>query len=314
MTETSGSCSTNIHSPLSPTSDGIRRLRRWLDSNLDEFRPTLRDVPLLEDFKPLVELGLVLYGLTGRRKVTLCPESARWANRTAEALWAYVETFGRDIDWRGLTAVVAERPDASLTVMPFLLFEALTGQTSAVHHEASVVLSAVNAVGAFDLDLAFMLDIAALRSCEEQAVKELRRYWMASPAADHNIAESSSAYELTHFIFYATKMGRHMPAWHKTLEVWLVGKLGCVAESALRKGDLDLGAELLLSMAWAGDRHSPAFRSGIDVLATAAASDAGIPLYEWSSDPDSGDFRNRYHATLVVLAALSEAAFGEPDL
>lgn len=292
--------------PPETVRDGVQRLRCWLDSNLEEFRPQSRDVPWLEDVKPLVELGLVLYGLAGHGTVASGARLARWINQTTEVLWSYAETFGTGIDWRGLTAAVVERPNRGLAVTPFLLFEALTGRTSAVHHEARAVLSAVDAIGTPDLDVAFLLDIAAIRSCEGQAVEALQ-HWAASTAADYDVEMVSSGYELTHLIFYATRMGRRRPTWHETLDAWLHRKIVRLTEAALRRGDIDLGAELLLAMAWAGGRHSPAFRAGLDALTTAATSDAGIPLYKGSFDPGRSEFRNRYHATLVVLAALSVA-------
>ncbi len=281
-------------------------LCQWLEANQSAFRPNAAPrVPSLEDVKPLTEFALILYGLTGPRHRQAGGPLVAWANRMAEALWAEAGAFGALLPWQAIADTTRERPETGVVPLPFVLLGELTGRTCAFRQDVQTTL-AIAARGRTGLDLAFALDLASLRDCEQEARSAFQRT-IDGWDGDVSSAGSSWLYNLTHQIFYATKMGRRRPAWRVDEHAWLATALVPLAFSRLHLGDFDLAAELFLCLAWSQIGIDLAFQEGLDILATTVVTEQGIPRYPPATNPDASEFANRYHPTLVVLAALAES-------
>ncbi len=255
--------------------------------------------------KPLAEFALILYGLTGPRHQQAGGTLVAWARQMADALWADVAPFGALLPWKAVADAIRERPETGVVPLPFCLLEELTGRKYSFHEGIQTAL-ATAARGHVGLDLAFGLDLAGLRGCEEEARAAFHRT-TASWNGDVSTVGSSWLYNLTHQIFYATKMGRRRPAWRIDEQAWFAAALGPLAFSRLHIGDFDLAAELFLCMAWSQIGIDLAFQEGIDILATTVMAEAGVLTYPPATDPEADEFQKHYHPTLVVLAALADS-------
>lgn len=287
-------------------------LCQWLETNRSAFRPSgAPGVPSLEDVKPLTEFALILYELTGPRHRPAAGPLVAWANQMAETLWAEAGSFGALLPWKAIADTVRERPEAGGVVLPFFLLDELTGRRCAFREDVQIALASAARRRA-GLDLAFWLDLAGLRDCEQEARAAFQRT-IAGWHGDVSSVGSSWLYNLTHQIFYTTKLGRRRPAWRVDEHAWLAAALGPLAFSRLRLGDFDLAAELLLCMAWSRIGIDPTFQEGLDILTAAVVTEQGVPTYPPATNPDASEFVKRYHPTLVVLAALAESKIVDAD-
>jgi hypothetical protein len=153
------------------------------------------------------------------------------------------------------------------------------------------------------VDVVFAQDVAGLTCCHDLSISLLLE---TIRDQRDEVFPTSTLYLMTHYVFFATKMGQRplecTPAERETIGSCLNGAL----ERQLQLTNYDLSAELLMSLTWLGAKRSPAYMAGLTSLA-AVVSDRGFvpgnPQYSKGAD----DFNRHYHACLMAIAALGHA-------
>jgi hypothetical protein len=281
-------------------------LCRWVQSHLDRFEPKrCTHLPVLEDVKPLGELLLILLALQGPPHLVAQTMFLDWARHASAQLWDFVESYAGSIPWKIMTTVISDHPQAAipLTIVP--LIETLTGKESSFHHEVrQTIAEALRCTREASINLSFAGDIAGTADCAETACKCLRDETLI---LRRNGAEcSSTLYTITHAIFYATRMGHRPLSFSEAGCFDLCARLVRFGEERLANGDYDLGSELLLSACWTCPQEAAQITDGCESLALMAKKEGSIPPHPRLLRASADNFENRYHPTLVALAALAE--------
>jgi hypothetical protein len=281
-----------------------RLLCTWLDRHLTAFLPGPdRTAEPFDQLKRLSELSLVLLALArpggqpGGRSYTW------WADRSAGFLWAALETRKTEL----LPVISGARsPAGRAMLLAFPVLEVVTGRRLSCH---DLVREGLAAGPGADLNLAFARDVASLSDCRptvaaalDRAIRESR----VAPEAD----TARAVYDLTHLAFYATIMGRRRPGWDTGPTSWVHARLDGAASRFLADRDLDITAEAVAGLIMTGAGPSRAIHDAVDALDAVAAADGSVLAHPRHYDETAGTFDNRYHATLVSLAALAAAEMG----
>lgn len=270
-----------------------RRLCSWIDAHLERFRPASAARPgRLREVKPLAELALILYSITGHTRGE--GGLAAWARAVGERLFTDIEALGGRLSWDAF----GERGQSPELLLPFPVLERVTGRISC-HHDA--VLGILGS-GAASLPVAFAREVAGIADARALLTAHLEAAlsdWGGGPGP----VRTSWLYGVTHALFYATGFGRRpLPLTEDH-----TAALASIAAARIAARRHDIAAELLLALACAGAPATPPLRQTLDALTAVAAAEGSI-----STDPDiaSGDaFGDRYHATIVTLGALAAADF-----
>jgi hypothetical protein len=240
--------------------------------------------------KPLAELALVLWALAaGPVREN---ERSSWVGRRTRSLGTAMTALAALHPW------TAHEPKTEW-LMLFPIFERTIGcrfaDQAALH---SALVARDNS-----LNVAFARDMAGLEDCRPAVHRELTVLmgtWQQDPG-------QSMLYRLTHLVFFATLFGRRKGYWPAEQQRFLADVLAPCAEARLARGDYDIAAELLVAMAWTGLARTPAFSNGTASLAELALVQGSIPT-DRRVPLEGAAFEHRYHATLMTLLGLAEAA------
>jgi hypothetical protein len=296
----------------------VHDLCAWVDRHLPDFLspPTAVDglIPL-EDVKCAGELLLVSFALTAPGMDSV-PALQLWARRTGRSLGSHMGSLGEGVDWARLPQRIADESSSGHFLMVYPLLAAVTGQQGRFHDHALETLRAVSrlgAAGALDMDLRFALQLCGARTVRSTMRSDLLDSLLACSATPRG-GVSSSEYTLTHAIFYLTEFGRRPPRLPAVVARRLRAYLADTAPARVGGGDLDIGAELLLSQACVGAHRNRGWHEALRLLASRAAPDHAAAAVEPRPPCTArSEFERDYHLVLVTLAAVASGVAASRD-
>jgi len=230
--------------------------------------------------KPLGELALLTLALTHRRVER---DVADWAEGIAQRLWSVISARHAAIPW------------TAHTLLLFPVLELTTGKRFVFRDRVAARLDALPVT----LESQFAADLMGRGDCRALAQQVIRDELDRGPTL-------GPLYGITHAVFFATHFGRR--AFHA--ERQLQEALGSAIVARLATRELDIVAELVAALVWAGGGALPARRDGARALVWAAEADGSI-LGDPSAPAPRDDFRHRYHATIAGLAAITANEEGQ---
>ncbi|MGW2741218.1 DUF6895 family protein [Streptomyces sp. NPDC001450] len=276
-----------------------RRLCQWLDQHVPDF---CADTHKLDGLIRVAEFAVVLLGLTRPLSSGSSGDAyTRWARGVADVLWTDLHRKEKRI-LRSLAATRSAHARALL--LPFPALETITRRRFDNHALVKALLSEkAGRMGRVEVDLAFTCDVAGMRDCREATRTRLAELAGAAAPAGESVQDM---YDLTHLAFYATMLGRRAARWTPGTAGWARAFLEEGGAVFLRRHDLDLVAECVLSLLITGSPISRYVHDSADALAAVGEHGSGMPPHPRHADDASSAFANRYHPTLVALAALAE--------
>ncbi|MGP3950417.1 DUF6895 family protein [Streptomyces sp. 7N604] len=278
-----------------------RLLCDWLDSHTESFRLSGPKTSTLERLRRLSEFTLVLVGMTRTGGPSAAGRYGAWAQGVANILWRDLHNAEEELR-EAVTTWSSPQTRALLLAFPAL--ELITGRLFDNHTwMVRAVTTGTRREDHSNVNLAFTRDLAGLHDCHTLALTELERI---RSTADPYAVSVQSMYDLTHAIFYATRMGRRRPAWTGDQATWAHQRLEKSGAACLHEHDLDLAAESVMSLLMAGCPVSRYVTDAVHAVAAIAEAEGSIPPHARHHDAASDEFTNRYHATLTGLAALAE--------
>jgi hypothetical protein len=276
-------------------------LCNWLDKHIESFRLCGPKTSALERLRRLNEFTIVLVGMTRTEGPSGAGHYDVWAQRVANFLWH--DLHNKEEELRE-TVTPWSSPQTRALLLAFPALELITGRPFDNHAWMVRTLSTdAHLKGRPDVDLAFTCDLAGVYDCRELALTELARI---RSTADPHAVSVQSMYDLTHAIFYATRMGRRRPAWTQDQATWAHQRMEKSGAACLQERDFDLAAESVMSLLMAGCPASRYVMDSVHAVAAIAEAEGSIPPHARHHDAASDEFANRYHPTLTGLAALAE--------
>lgn len=300
-----------------PPVSSVQALCRWVDSRLDCFEEALEADSALasvENCKPFVELCVLLYALTAPRHRRRNSLLLSWAERTARRLTDLAERKSAEVVGRRFHGTCQGRPRTSLVL---LLYPLLGTAAQRQWQAQSAMRGFLRSIARQDtlaghMDFHLLLDLFELGENTETTATHLYR-----TVLDHgnNPTEMSSVklYDVTHDVFYATRFGRRPPDVLGAGLPWLRSNLSALALEWLLRGDYDVGAELVISHAYAQCEADEPFLRAVRMLDEAIPPDGNVPAPTRAVHASRSAFRNRYHTILVCLLALGEVSAFHPQ-
>ncbi|MFI8239449.1 DUF6895 family protein [Streptomyces sp. NPDC085866] len=276
-----------------------RRLCQWLEEHAPDF---CADTHRLDGLIRVAEFAIVLLGLTRPLSSGASGDAyARWARGVADVLWTDLHRKEKHI-LRSLAATRSTHARALL--LPFPALETITGRRFDNHALVRALLcEKAGRTGRVEVDLAFTCDVAGMQDCREATRTRLAELAGAAGPAGESVQDM---YDLTHLAFYATMLGRRAARWSPGTTGWSRAFLEEGGAVFLRRHDFDLVAECVMSLLITGAPMSRYVHDAAEALAAVAERGSGMPPHPRHADDVSGAFANRYHPTLVALAALAE--------
>ncbi|WP_331743658.1 hypothetical protein OH809_44790 (plasmid) [Streptomyces sp. NBC_00873] len=276
-----------------------RRLCQWLEQHVPDF---CTDTHRLDGLIRVAEFTIVLLGLTRPLSSGASGDVyARWAHGVADVLWADLHRKEKYV-LRSLAATRSAHARALL--LPFPALETITRRRFDNHAMVRALLSeGAGRTGHLEVDVAFTCDVAGLGDCREATCTRLAELSGAAGPPGESV---QGMYDLTHLAFYATILGRRAAHWSPGMAGWARAFLEEGGAVFLRRHDLDLVAECVMSLLITGSPISRYVHDAAEALAAVAEDGSGMPPHPRHADDASSAFANRYHPTLVGLAALAE--------
>lgn len=288
----------------------ITILLDWLDFHAEQFRPLLGEgLNSFTHIKPLGELALIRYSFQSPDFRSDDIRLDAWLQETAEQVHAFTETWGAAIDWEQLPESIGGSPEKGAALLIFPIAAQVSGNRSIWEDQVRHVFrqSVVEPVFG-QVDAWFAKDLAGMADCRELAVNLLLE---TLDLPEDKRMQTSRLYLVTHYIFFATKMGHRpldLPAARREA---LHGYLQIALERKLSTANYDLTAELWLCLHWLGHSGIMTASEALYQLAAIVCTNGFVPG-EHDGKVKPGDaFRQHYHACLMTLAALAHA--GNPD-
>jgi hypothetical protein len=276
-------------------------LCNWLDEHMASFRLRGPKTYALERLRRLSEFSIVLVGMTRTEGPRGAGHYDDWARRVANVLWYDLHNSAEELRE---TVTPRSSPRTRALLLAFPALELITGRLFDNRAWVVHILTAgAHLRGHPDTDLAFTCDLAGVYDCRTLALTELARI---RSTEDPYAVSVQSMYDLTHAVFYATRMGRRRPAWTRDQAAWAHQRMEKSGAACLQERDFDLAAESVMSLLMAGCPVSRYVMDVVDAVAAVAEAEGSIPPHARHHDAASDEFDNRYHPTLTGLAALAE--------
>ncbi|WP_327242158.1 DUF6895 family protein [Streptomyces sp. NBC_01320] len=218
-----------------------RRLCQWLEQHVPDF---CTDTHRLDGLIRVAEFTIVLLGLTRPLSSGASGDVyARWAHGVADVLWADLHRKEKYV-LRSLAATRSAHARALL--LPFPALETITRRRFDNHALVRALLSeGAGRTGHLEVDVAFACDVAGLGDCREATWTRLAELSGAAGPPGESV---QGMYDLTHLAFYATILGRRSAHWSPGMAGWARAFLEEGGAVFLRRHDLDLVAECVMSL------------------------------------------------------------------
>jgi len=283
-------------------------LCNWLDDHLDRFRYVPgAGMDCFEHIKPLGEYILILYSFSRLGYKTTFPALHRWVTTKGHILQRMVDDFGGDIDWELVPGAITNNPVNASALFMFRALKAITGKATKwdsyiepAFEKAGLSMETGN------IGVLFAADICGLGNCHDRAVAALFEVIKSG-----NALLFSSLYLVTHYIFYATKMGLRpitifAPREH-TLKIFLQKALAI----SIEKENYDIAGELVMCMNWVGCPDNPEYEYGLKMLSDIISIHGYVPNISRRPPEKVDDFNRNYHPSLVALAAIGHSQIAD---
>jgi hypothetical protein len=280
-----------------------RRALAWLDARVRHFWfPKPHAGSLLPLVKPIGELAMLCDLLLRFPRGSPYHERGRvWLERA----WAELE------EGRFLANLVTRRPDMIYRVSTYLPFYRHGYRSKAIERTARLALRsrgivALEYFGWPGLEIAVSLAELRIKAPPRWTIPNaFRQTWLYARPEPNSITETS-AYSLTHSVFYLTRFGKQperLPPVHRRYvarwaPVW--------AEYYRRRRHWDLMSEMVMALRCIGEDDDRAFASCLseaqdDAGRVPGPSGDGRHLDPRCTDPERIHFLENYHPTLVGL-------------
>ncbi|WP_147341448.1 DUF6895 family protein [Actinomadura logoneensis] len=276
-------------------------LRRWLEENIDLFLPRVgASAHPVEHMLRLSEMSLILLGMS-RRSVAGDECYGAWAKKMACILADGLRAVEEPI----VAEFSARSPGVRALLIAFPALEICTATRFRTHDLVDRALESGNSDhrSGTDLELAFARDVAGLHACRATISAEFAK--VACGGATSRVMGRRELYDLSHLVFYATRMGRRKPGWNAVQAASVRQRLRTGGAARLRARDLDPAAEAVMGLLMAGFPPCVFVDEATAALSVAAETFGYVP----AQSPEAGQMSHRlrhYHSTLVGLSALAE--------
>lgn len=270
----------------------------WLETNLYRFRLSNQEsLDLFSIAKPLGELCLVLIGIKNRR-----PANLIWADELIQDLWLDLVHIDTSPYWYRLWEKINSQDVYGEILQLFLHLEMLYGRRFSFHKQIKDYLGQVMSRTEISLSLRYTCELAGEGSCEAFAIQEIQE--ILSKHEKSISLFSSDLYDLTHAIFYGSRMGARLMNW-KGYFPKLPELVDYYLHDSVERDDLDLAAELLVSLILLKAPQTNVAQSTYQRLKENIQPDLLSPLIVGNLFHKKGDqFDSQYHLALVTLLSL----------
>jgi hypothetical protein len=280
---------------------------RWLDHHVGNFLAMAHDADgalSYGKFGPLGELSLALVGLTAPRYALSVPKVHDWAATLAQALQLETVRLAASLRWDSYEAALDRNLEAGVAWMFIPATELAAGAPTGFRNRLTDPLGDRSAIIATP-DALLFLELLGVRDCTTELDRLLR------DVVDRTLAQVGlpccpDLYDATHAIFYLTRFGR-LPGRCRRLSIEFRDRLCAAAVRQADEGDIDLAAEIVASLLYAGFPMDRRIRQICRSIVGGIGPDGGVVTTRGQASAVSKDFRCRYHPTLVALMALVEA-------
>jgi hypothetical protein len=295
----------------------IDRMCRWITRQVRRFVDPVAEArghPYHGRLKPLTELSLALFALTAPGSAPSNPRLSAWAHALAARLEGETTRLAACFAWSRCRDLAESDPSTGLAWLFLPVLAKSTGRPSPFRAALASALPPGGSALQNSADApayCFFLEMLELEDCSTA----LRREFDTVVAGlDPARAEPrcSVLYDVTHAIFFLTRFGR-APDRQPVLPGGLRDDLVRWAACRIEDGDLDLAAEILASLLYAGAALDGAMLGIARSIATALPQGGGMPTTRGRHGALGSDFLDLYHSTLVslmALAAMQRAATG----
>jgi hypothetical protein len=272
-------------------------LTAWVKANNDRFRLSNQEsLDLFSAAKPLGELCLVLIGIKNCGASDLV-----WTRELIQYLWLDLVELNSQPYWTRLWKKIDDQDVYGEILQLFLHLELLFGHRFSFHKQIRNYLQQVSSRPSIALSLRYTCELVGKGSCEVYALEEIEA--LLSRHKKGNTLYSSNLYDLTHAIFYGSKMGARILKW-KRFFPQLPEALDFYMQCSLESNDLDLAAELLFSSVLLKTPQSRMAEKTYQRLKENIQPDLNRPLIVGNLFNEGDQFTRQYHLALVTILSL----------
>lgn len=303
LPEVSDQCISFSELDISELSAIALRILCWLGRHISRFR-LVPGVASKQEFadrvKQFVELLIVLD--------LLSRPSQYGPGRFSNIARQFIAEMEDHLDWEGLPEALRLYPSTCLAALYLPLLEKLVGRTSVHHEEVEELVRhpfsrLQERTPMRSLDYHYLLSRFGGDDSTDKAWADLT---LLSGNCNPVLFSSDSLYDITHAVFYLTRFGQVSIQTASQID-WLRKYVPTLAVSSVMEGDPDVGAELVLTAAYANLPFTSDLGLALRLLAGSVRSDGSIegPIRPELDTLDT--FERCYHTCLVTLVAIDEA-------
>lgn len=286
---------------------------QWLGRHVDHFLALAREAdgePSPGKFGPLTELSLALLALTARKYAVSVPRIHGWATDLAQALGHEAARLGADFRWDRHDADLDRDREAGLAWMFIPAMEIAAGASTGFGGRLAAGLydrlsTHQGPIVTANQDFLLFLELLGVRDCTAELDSHMR-FIVEHTLGQADLPRCPDLYDATHGIFYLTRFGR-LPSRCERPATRFHDRLCAAAIRQADEGDMDLAAEIVACLLYAGSPWDRRLGEITRRLAASPQSDGGVVSTRGQFSAVCESFRSRYHPTLVALMALAEA-------
>jgi hypothetical protein len=262
-------------------------------------------------FGPLGEFALALVALTNPKYASSVPQVHAWATGQAQALCGEAGRLGAGLRWDSYEAALDRDREAGVAWMFIPATEMAAGTPTGLRDRLAEGLRdrlpmRQDLIVSASPDFLLFLELLGVRDCTAELSRPFRRI-VDQTLRQAGLPRCPDLYDATHAIFYLTRFGR-LPDRRVGLPAQFRDRLCLAARRQADEGDIDLAAEIVASLLYAGFPVDGAVREMTTRIAAGIEPDGGVVSTRGQFAAVSRSFRDCYHPTLVSLMALAEAS------
>ena len=283
--------------------DSLHLIANWITSNTDRFRfSSDENLDLFSTAKPLGELCLVLSGICSKNEF-----AQSWKKEMISKISSIQLDEVYTAYWKRLSKKMNEQDAYYEIVQLFLITEKLSGRYFSFHKEMIRLLrKKLDRQEKLPLAIQYSFELAGLDSCHNAVEIECTN--IIRNIDQSEILQGSDLYELTHVIFYGSKMGQRPLKWGKTIAD-LPFVLRQAIQDRLQKNDLDLVAELLFCLKILDLEITATETLAFNTLCQNIQNEPNKPLIHLNKFYKGDRFDSQYHLALTTLLVLQYKSF-----